>query len=138
SDATLLLTRQAARLQATLAEADITAHVQSDLIAPPAPASTLLVQGITPEGFVLRGLEKPPQGNTNGGDYDLHFLSDTELFGWSKPQARHRPTAHSTVAPEIFFADVKPGDYVVHLEHGVGVYDGLVKIELGGMTREYL
>ena len=66
------------------------------------------------------------------------FLTDTELFGWSKPQARRRPTAHSTVAPEIFFADVKPGDYVVHLEHGVGVYDGLVKLEVGGMQREYL
>ena len=66
------------------------------------------------------------------------LLTDTELFGWTKPGARRRPTAHSTVAPEIFFADVKPGDYVVHLEHGVGVFDGLVKLELAGMMREYL
>lgn len=132
--ATVLFTRQAARLQSTLAEAEITAHVQSDLTTTPAPRSTVLVQGVAPEGFVMRGLERPE----TTGDYDLHFLTDTELFGWSKPQARRRPTAHSTVAPEIFFADVKPGDFVVHLEHGVGVYDGLVKIELGGMTREYL
>ncbi|MCC6458281.1 MAG: transcription-repair coupling factor [Caldilineaceae bacterium] len=133
-DAAVLLTRQAARLQAALADADITAHVHSDLTTPPAPRTTVLVQGIAPEGFILRGIERPQAS----GDYDLHFLTDTELFGWSKPQARRRPTAHSTVAPEIFFADVKPGDYVVHLEHGVGVYDGLIKLELGGMSREYL
>jgi transcription-repair coupling factor (superfamily II helicase) len=139
----LLFTRQAARLQASLAEAEITAHVQSDVTTPPPPRSVVLVQGIAPEGFILRGIELP-SSSSNGtarpanGDYDLHFLTDTELFGWSKPQARRRPTAHSTVAPEIFFADVKPGEYVVHLEHGVGVYDGLVKLELGGMSREYL
>ncbi len=133
-DAAVLFTRQAARLQASLAEADITAHVQSDLEVPPVPRATVLVQGVAPEGFVLRGIERPQAS----GDYAVHFLTDTELFGWSKPQARRRPTAHSTVAPEIFFADVKPGDFVVHLEHGVGVYDGLIKIDLGGMAREYL
>ena len=137
-DAAVLYTRQAARLQATLADADITAHVQSDLAVPPVPRATLLVQGVAPEGFILRGIERPKSGSAPSGDYALHFLTDTELFGWSKPQARRRPTTHSKVAPEIFFADVKPGDHVVHLEHGVGVYDGLVKIELGGMTREYL
>ncbi len=76
----------------------------------------------------MRGLE-----TDEGATFDVHFLTDTELFGWSKPQARRRPTAHSTVAPEIFFADVKAGDYVVHLEHGVGVYDGLVKLDIGGV-----
>lgn len=137
-DAAVLFTRQAARLQSTLADADITAHVQSDLTTPPLPRALLLVQGVAPEGFILRGIEPPPGSRAATSDYAVHFLTDTELFGWSKPQARRRPTAHSTVAPEIFFADVTPGDHVVHLEHGVGVYDGLVKIELGGMEREYL
>lgn len=137
-DTAVLYTRQAARLQAGLAEANISVHVQSDLTVPPGPRATLLVQGVAPEGFVMRGLQPEPTTADAQREYTLHFFTDTELFGWSKPQARRRPTAHSTVAPEIFFADVKPGDYVVHLEHGVGVYDGLVKIELGGMTREYL
>jgi transcription-repair coupling factor (superfamily II helicase) len=137
-DTAVLYTRQAARLQASLAEANISVHVQSDLTVPPGPRATLLVQGVAPEGFVMRGLQSESTPGNAQSEYTLHFFTDTELFGWSKPQARRRPTAHSTVAPEIFFADVKPGDYVVHLEHGVGVYDGLIKIELGGMTREYL
>ncbi len=135
-NAAVLYTRQAARLQTTLNEADITTHVQSDLTVPPAPRAVVLVQGVAPEGFIMRGIELRQPAAID--DYDVHFLTDTELFGWSKPQARRRPTAHSTVAPEIFFADVKPGDYVVHLEHGVGIFDGLVKLELGGMSREYL
>lgn len=135
-DAAVLVTRQAARLQSLLNDADLTANVQSDLLQPPGPSALQIVQGIAQEGFVLRGLALDTA--RPGAEFALHFLTDTELFGWSRPQARRRPTAHSTVAPEIFFADVKPGDYVVHLEHGVGLYDGLVKLEIGGMAREYL
>jgi len=70
--------------------------------------------------------------------HNLHLLTDTELFGWSKPQARARPKAHSKVAPELFFADVKPGDFVVHIEHGIGKFEGLTRMALGGIEREYL
>ena len=51
----------------------------------------------------------------------MHFYTDTELFGWSKPQARPRSKTHSTVAPELFFADMKTGEFVVHIEHGIGM-----------------
>jgi transcription-repair coupling factor (superfamily II helicase) len=70
--------------------------------------------------------------------HNLHLLTDTELFGWSKPQARARPKLHSKVAPELFFADVKPGDYVVHIEHGIGKFEGLMRMTLSGVEREYL
>jgi transcription-repair coupling factor (superfamily II helicase) len=69
---------------------------------------------------------------------NLHLLTDTELFGWSKPQARARPKQHSKVAAELFFADVKPGDFVVHIEHGIGRFEGLTRMALGGIEREYL
>ncbi len=73
------------------------------------------------------------------GDFDLHFAHRHRTLWLEQAAGRAAaPVAHSTVAPEIFFADVKPGDYVVHLEHGVGIYDGLVKLELGGIEREYL
>jgi transcription-repair coupling factor (superfamily II helicase) len=155
---TVLMTRQAARLQETLREDGRFVTVQSALPQPPPPASIVLLQGVIGEGFVMRGLEtgaqrapqrapqrasqRAPQrletGDSVAAISNLHFYTDTELFGWSKPQARRRSRAHSSVAPEIFFADVKPSDYVVHLEHGIGQYDGLVKLEIGGIVREYL
>ena len=136
--ATVLVTRQAARLHGLLQEVDLPTEVCSDLAHLPTPRSRVLVQGVMGEGFILRGVSVAATGVLPDAEMDVHLLSDTELFGWSKPQARRRSAQTSTVAPEIFFADVKPGDHVVHLEHGVGVYDGLVKLELSGVTREYL
>ncbi|MGE4443767.1 MAG: DEAD/DEAH box helicase [Candidatus Altimarinota bacterium] len=33
---------------------------------------------------------------------------------------------------------IKPGDYVVHIDHGIGVFDGIVQKELGKSKKEYL
>ncbi|HRW06836.1 MAG TPA: CarD family transcriptional regulator, partial [Caldilineaceae bacterium] len=132
---TVLATRQAARLQESLREQDIIAHVQVDLLTVPPPGITL-IQGVLGEGFVMKGIAAEQDGSSEGRN--LYFYTDTELFGWSKPQARHRSHKTSRVAPEVFFADVKAGDYVVHLEHGIGTYDGLVKLKLDGIEREYL
>jgi len=67
----------------------------------------------------------------------LRFLTDAELFGWAKPRPR-RPQRTRGLSPEVFFADVQPGDLVVHLEHGIGRFLGLVKLALDGVEREYL
>lgn len=145
---TVLVTRQAARLQEALHDENMITHVQSDVTVPPKPRSVTLLQGVLGEGFVMRerqgDKETGRQGNREVSSPSLplspslYFFTDTELFGWSKPQARRGAHHKSTVAPEIFFADVKPGEYVVHLEYGIGQYDGLVKLEFGGITREYL
>ncbi|MEZ4706939.1 MAG: transcription-repair coupling factor [Caldilineaceae bacterium] len=129
---TVLVTRQAARMQELLREADMIVHVQSDLPQPPPLRSNSLVQGVLGEGFTMRGLLEDGDVST------LHLWTDAELFGWSKPQARRKTARRSSVAPEIFFADVKAGDFVVHLEHGIGQYDGLVMLEVSGVSREYL
>ena len=123
----VLLSRQAARLRELLQEFHLAPQVTEQLSAPPPAGSVTLVQGVLGEGFVVRGLPSP-----------LHFYTDTELFGWSKPQARSRSKHHSKVAPELFFADMKSGEFVVHIEHGIGMFEGLVRMELGGIEREYL
>ena len=35
-------------------------------------------------------------------------------------------------------ADVKPGDYVVHQSHGIGMYAGIQRLEVQGTTKDYL
>jgi transcription-repair coupling factor (superfamily II helicase) len=122
----VLLSRQMGRLRELLAEVHLAPQVHEQLVAPPTPGSVALLQGVLGEGFTIRGLPVP-----------LHLYTDTELFGWSKPQARAR-SKHSKVAPELFFADMKTGEFVVHIEHGIGMFEGLVRMELGGIEREYL
>ena len=74
------------------------------------------------EGFVL--------GN-------VHLITDSEIFGWERPQprAKQREVAET---PETFYSDLQVGDYVVHIDHGVGRFVGLVQRELDSHNREFL
>ncbi|HEX9388754.1 MAG TPA: CarD family transcriptional regulator, partial [Anaerolineales bacterium] len=68
---------------------------------------------------------------------DLHLITDSEVFGWERPQPRmrQRPVAET---PESIYADLQVGDYVVHIDHGVGRFAGLVQRELDNHLREFL
>lgn len=68
---------------------------------------------------------------------NVFLFTDSEIFGWERPQPRlrARPVA---AAPETVYADLRPGDYVVHVDHGIGRYVGLVQRQLEGHEREFL
>jgi len=70
-------------------------------------------------------------------DRKMYLLTDSEIFGWDRPKPRqqHRPAAE---APEALYADLKPGDWVVHIDYGIGRYQGLVRRILDGSEREFL
>ncbi|MCY4079470.1 MAG: transcription-repair coupling factor [Caldilineaceae bacterium] len=137
SESVVLVSRQTARLQEELREAQLPANLIADLESPPRPGISLL-QGVLPEGFVMNG--SPVPGNDSNGrqPVSLRLYTDSELFGWTRQSRQQRRRSQSTVAPELFFADVSPNDYVVHMEHGIGVYEGLTRLEMGGVEREYL
>lgn len=72
-------------------------------------------------------------------DNRLAVITETELLG-ERVQQRARGKNRS-VNPDTLIrnlAELKIGQPVVHLEHGVGRYGGLVTIENGGITAEYL
>jgi len=71
------------------------------------------------------------------GGRQLHLLTDSEIFGWERPQPRLRPRAIAA-APEADYTDLKNGDYIVHVDYGVGRYAGLVRRTMDGADREYL
>jgi len=118
----ILVSRQSPRLADLFREAGLNIVPVEEVLATPSQALTL-VQGTMEEGWLLRGR--------------LWFLTDAELFGWGKPKAR-RPLRPRAISPEVFFADVSPGDFVVHIEHGIGQFEGLVRMSLDGIEREYL
>ncbi len=138
-DHVVMITRQAPRLAELLRESG---HALTPVDSiPHAPARGLtLVQGVMEEGWRLEFGRNGKNGAANDDDHDpggLWFLTDAELFGWGKPKPR-RPQRPRAVAPEVFFADVQAGDYVVHLEHGIGLFKGLIKMPVDGVDREYL
>ncbi|MFZ0533428.1 MAG: transcription-repair coupling factor [Anaerolineales bacterium] len=71
------------------------------------------------------------------GGKPLHLLTDGEIFGWRRPELRQRPRPVAE-APEAAYADLEPGDWVVHMDHGIGRFNGLVQRSVDGIEREYL
>jgi transcription-repair coupling factor (superfamily II helicase) len=130
----VVVSRQAQRISELLEDRAITAIPVDGIAEPPPPRSLTLVQGTLAEGWILRGAS---DGSPTLADPSLHLLTDAEVFGWARPVPR-RARRPRPVAPEAFFADVQPGSYVVHVEHGIGLFTGLVKMGLGGGEREYL
>jgi transcription-repair coupling factor (superfamily II helicase) len=95
--------------------------------APPAPkapkASVILTRGNLAGGFVFP-------------DHKLAVVTDAELFGVARlrlPQKRFMEGA-----PIATVLDLKPGDYVVHINFGIGVFRGLAKREIEGVQKEFL
>jgi transcription-repair coupling factor (superfamily II helicase) len=139
-DRVVMVSRQAPRLAELLGQSGHAVVPVEHVPAPPAPGLTL-VQGVMNEGWKLTFGQNGRGAFLEGGEdlpsRSLWFLTDAELFGWGKPKAR-RPQRTHALAPEVFFADVKPGDYVVHMEHGIGQFKGLMKMSVDRVDREYL
>lgn len=98
--------------------------------ASPAPRHTLspeFIEGSLTEGWILT----PPHGRV------LHLLTDGEIFGWRRPEIRRRQRI-MTESPEAPYTDLQVGDWVVHIDHGVGRFLGLVHRIVDGIEREYL
>ncbi len=67
----------------------------------------------------------------------FHFITDGEIFGWERPVPRARVKV-KYAAPESDFADLTVGDWVVHVDYGIGRFAGLVRRRLEGSEREFL
>lgn len=76
-------------------------------------------------GFVVTTAEPP-----------LWLFTDHEIFRRQR-RPRRRPQARSAAALDTLSA-LAPGDYVVHLDHGIGRYRGLERVTIGGEELETL
>lgn len=68
------------------------------------------------------------------------FLRDEDFYG-KKQRAREPSTGAKDFqkqAKRLAFGDLKPGDLVTHVKHGVGVYEGLKIMNIGGVDSEYI
>ncbi|MGE5138143.1 MAG: CarD family transcriptional regulator, partial [Rudaea sp.] len=153
----IVVSRQSERLAELLREENIFVKPHEELKQIPDPGHVALVRGALTEGWLLplpladgnrqapverlsEEIERPDEDQPAKSENVLHFLTDAEIFGWTRPRQRRPGTARHPhqVSPEAFFADLAAGDYVVHVDHGIGVFRGLQKMDLGGGEREYL
>ena len=118
-------TDQSERLRDVLEDHDIYPRVTKrgagTAAGPPPPGAVDVVHAALGAGFTL------PTSR-------LVVLTDLETFGLRKTPRPATPGAKRR-APQRQF---QPGKHVVHVEHGVGLFQGLVQLDLSGVEREYL
>src|SRR5947207_1976333 len=82
-------------------------------------AATVLLKGFVPQGFVL-----PESNLALFGTLDLFDESEAVALAPARPKSRRSAFLSD-------FRDLAVGDYVVHVEHGIGQYLGLKEIAQG-------
>ena len=88
------------------------------------PSPAALSIGVLHGGFVIPAA---------GGSAGLRVLTDHEIFRRERRIRRARRYITSTALDTV---SLKNGDFVVHLEHGVGIYRGIETIFVGQSTIE--
>ena len=111
------------RIVSQLLEEDISAYPYEDEKEPPRPGSIAVAHGRLNQGFAY----------TEG---KLCILPLREAEAGSRRTGRKRRKKYQG-SPLDSFSDLKVGDYVVHENHGVGIYHGIVQIEDEKSKRDY-
>ncbi|MDC0802607.1 MULTISPECIES: transcription-repair coupling factor [Clostridium] len=112
------------RLVSTLREREIESSYRDNI------ESIALGEVVITFGNLLKGFECPK--------YKTCVISDKEVFGEAKRKLSKSKSKSKGVSKIKSFAELKPGDYVVHVNHGIGVYKGIKQIEVSGHKRDYL
>ncbi|WP_277237779.1 transcription-repair coupling factor [Merdimonas faecis] len=82
---------------------------------------------MTAYGHVAEGYEYPMLKFT--------VISETDIFGKVKKKKKRKTYEGRKIQN---FSELKPGDYVVHENHGLGIYQGIEKIEVDKSTKDYM
>ena len=89
---------------------------------------------------VLAGEVLTCYGHVNKGfEYPLLkfvVLSETDIFGAEKKKKKAKKLYQGQKIKD--FNELKVGDYVVHESHGLGIYQGIEKVEMEGVVKDYI
>ena len=127
----VIATQHSQRLRELLAEADVGAPEERTLDAAPGPGVTV-VHATVPGGWTLT--------SEDGEEEVATLLSDAEVFGAHK-QRVSRPRRHPQRFRATSVEELVPGEYVVHVDHGIGKFVGAIRKaeeDADAEGREYL
>lgn len=67
----------------------------------------------------------------------LVVITESEMFKQVK-KSRHRPQKLANAERLKNYTDLKPGDYVVHVNHGIGIFSGVKTLTVDGVHQDYM
>ena len=113
---------RARRLAEDLRDYDLSSFYSEDMERTVSPGEIMVSSGYMAEGYEYPMLK-------------FMVISETDIFGRKKKKKRRRKYEGQKIQD---FAELKPGDYVVHENHGIGVYHGIEKIEVEKIVKDYM
>ena len=113
---------RAKRLAEDLRDYDLSSFYSEDMERTVNPGEIMVSCGYAAEGYEYPMLK-------------FIVISETDIFGRKKKKKRRRKYEGQKIQD---FAELKPGDYVVHENHGIGVYQGIEKIEADKIVKDYM
>jgi transcription-repair coupling factor (superfamily II helicase) len=116
----IFISNQASRLSELLEAEDIYAPPAMDIKGVPPPGTITVLQGSLSDGWI--------SGKT-------YLLTDREIFGFIKER---RLLKRRQGQRYKLLVDIQPGDYVVHIEHGIAQFAGLTTMSTDNTLKEYL
>ena len=142
------VTQHARRVAELLEQQGVSAEVMDALDVPPRPGQVCVVPGSLRNGWTIEipaGAASTQKAGRNGKGRAarkatvtrLELLTDAELFGTVKERRQRRPR-RAERGPDITLADLEPGVFVVHIDHGVARFAGTTRMGENGDEREYL
>jgi transcription-repair coupling factor (superfamily II helicase) len=94
-----------------------------EMVTNPAGGRLILREGKIAAGFRLT-------------EWGLAVYAEEELFGRKHARRPTRPAREGYFLKS--FSELSPGDYIVHKDHGIGVYQGLQKMSVATIENDYL
>ena len=122
------ISQHAGRLSEVLGESGISSELVETLPARPRARRVYLLQGSLRKGWQTHEDSKQ----------SVAVYSDAELFGTVKQRSYRPPSARRDLGDAVSLAELTPGSFVVHIDHGVGKFVGTTQLESTGDDREYL
>ena len=113
---------RARRLAEDLRDYSLSSYYSDDMDREVQPGEIM-----TAHGYVAEGYEYPMIKFT--------VISETDIFGKSRKKKKRKVYEGRKIQS---FSELKPGDYVVHESHGIGVYQGIEKIVVDKIAKDYM
>ena len=113
---------RAKRLAEDLRDYDLSSFYSEDMQREVKPGEIMAAYGYASEGYEYPMLK-------------FVVISESDIFGRNKKKKKRKKYEGQRIQD---FAELKPGDYVVHENHGIGVYKGIEKIEVEKIVKDYM
>lgn len=113
---------RAKRLAEDLRDYDLSSFYSEDMQMEVKPGEIMAAYGYASEGYEYPMLK-------------FVVISESDIFGRKKKKKKRKKYEGQRIQD---FAELKPGDYVVHENHGIGVYKGIEKIEVEKIVKDYM